>query len=859
MQVRALVAAVTALVVSLAAFPPAVLPPVAAQQTYANHTHADHESASGPDQPAVICGTHLLIEREAEMLRHIPYRTLSEISPSELQTLGMSDTRTFGQLDVEGQTKQFWADNFNTNAKYQVTATLQRVTQHGYVYVDNTRPLSDAALDKIANAWEGIYAKTTALFGDVPDVDGDPHITILLLDIQDEFSISGRGGYIAGYYSSQNQRTTRTSNLREMFYLDTNPAVPDSAGSLQTLAHEFQHMINWNYHKGSGGQDTWLNEGLAEFAAYNAGYGHTSNLGLFLRDTNEDLVDWSYEARDYGTAYLFTLYLWEKYTGDPLVRDLAQHPLLSTDAVDAVLTKHGHGDRFQQVFNKWVVANYLGDSVSAGGIYGYRSLKLVDTLTQGNPENNKTIFRRPTLTNSFTNYPASTNASVHHWAARYYRFTGNAAALNLGFTGRSGTTFGASVIATSADGFAAGSNTIQAFPLADGASGAMAIAGFGATAKSVLVIPSVQQNAPAGASTVTFQLTGGLNDGLTPVTSPTAVATPPAASPTAAATPSAPTPTATAAATTLTPILGSPANDAALTSLGTALTWTLPAGTTQYQLQVVPANGDGPAINLIRNAETSFTIPTPQLGRGDYIMLPGMTYTWRVRATSKASFAPENDPSWGGWASRTFRTATPSAAAMTAVAPANGALLGSLSPVALRWSHPDPSLFYFEIQVSGDTRFDPNPATATSFVWWNLIHGGVTTVQNSWITPALQANATYYWRVRPRVQGDGTPVAWSPTFSFRTSASGTVTATPSATATATLPSGTATPVASATPSGTATPTPVTSATAAPTRTATAVPTVTVTVLPTITVTALPTVTLPPLATATGIPIDNPNE
>ena len=59
-----------------------------------------------------------------------------------------------------------------------------------------------------------------------------------------------------------------------------------------------------------------------------------------------------------------------------------------------------------------------------------------------------------------------------------------------------------------------------------------------------------------------------------------------------------------------------------------------------------------------------------------------------------------------------------------------------------------------------------DPATATTFVWWNLIHGAVTSPLNSWQTPPLAAGTTYFWRLRPRVQGDGTPVGWGPTWRF---------------------------------------------------------------------------------------------
>src|SRR5438552_15139400 len=56
----------------------------------------------------------------------------------------------------------------------------------------------------------------------------------------------------------------------------------------------------------------------------------------------------------------------------------------------------------------------------------------------------------------------------------------------------------------------------------------------------------------------------------------------------------------------------SPPDGASISTLGPTLEWSNPAGTTQYQLQVVPANNDGPGINLIRGgSEGSFAVPAP--------------------------------------------------------------------------------------------------------------------------------------------------------------------------------------------------------------------------------------------------------
>lgn len=213
------------------------------------------------------------------------------------------------------------------------------------------------------------------------------------------------------------------------------------------------------------------------------------------------------------------------------------------------------------------------------------------------------------------------------------------------------------------------------------------------------------------------------------------------------------------------PNLESPPDNFEMTNFGFTLQWRIPtylSTVTQYHLEIRPNSLDGPEINVIRNRDESFAVPAPP---NWYVILPDMKYVWRVRLTDKTTFAPPGDPAWGPWSqTRFFRTPKVSSAEMTAVSPAHGSSIPSEQAVTLQWSHPNPAVFYYELQVSGDPKFDSNPATATSFVWWNLIHGGVTTPPNSWQTPPLQPGVNYYWRVRPRIQGDGTPLLWSQTF-----------------------------------------------------------------------------------------------
>lgn len=238
-----------------------------------------------------------------------------------------------------------------------------------------------------------------------------------------------------------------------------------------------------------------------------------------------------------------------------------------------------------------------------------------------------------------------------------------------------------------------------------------------------------------------------------------------------------PGPYPTAAAITATPTLNSPIDGETVTTFGPTLTWANAPGVTHYHLQLTPAGNDGPGLDLLsgsvnRNAlETVFNVPAPPRWYG---LLPDMTYTWRVRVSDAPEPVSLTDSSWSPWAERRFRTPTAGSEGLEALTPGTGETVTTLTPT-VQWGHNQRDLYYYEVQLSRDPTFNTNPAIATAGVHSLLIHGRTTTPANSYTVPPasrLDDNATYHWRVRPRVQGDGTPVAWSIHFSFSTRSTG---------------------------------------------------------------------------------------
>ena len=107
----------------------------------------------------------------------------------------------------------------------------------------------------------------------------------------------------------------------------------------------------------------------------------------------------------------------------------------------------------------------------------------------------------------------------------------------------------------------------------------------------------------------------------------------------------------------------------------------------------------------------------------------------------------------------------PSSSTITPVSPPSFGEVSTLTPT-LTWANSNAAVFYYEVQVSKDYAFGPN-----AFLYSEYVHGGASTPPNSYVVPEafpLEAGEIYYWRVRPRIQGDGAPLPWSTTYVFLT-------------------------------------------------------------------------------------------
>jgi hypothetical protein len=323
-------------------------------------------------------GTHLFEEETKWLADNYEKETKAEY---QLRTRGFvhyADTKPPEVGDVE----TFTTYNVLKNRPEKIQAFLKKIGRHCYIFVEAGRKVSNTNLEKIKNEFDkNIYPATRDMFGSEwsPGIDGDPRITLLLLDIKDSYNPeNGQKGFTAGYFYAGDEYSSSKnpkSNEREMLYLDINPGNPSTKKFLSVIAHEFQHMIHWNH---DPKEFTWVNESLSQLAPYLCGYGHAPQLSAFLREPDNNLCGWSQDTMlaNYGQVYLWAYYISTHISStEPrrraFVKRMIEQKSQGLSGLNAAIKKQRIKTNAAKLFRNFCVANHLNDSRLSGGDYGY--------------------------------------------------------------------------------------------------------------------------------------------------------------------------------------------------------------------------------------------------------------------------------------------------------------------------------------------------------------------------------------------------------------------------------------------------------------------------------------------------------
>ncbi|MBI3578869.1 MAG: hypothetical protein HY089_05590, partial [Ignavibacteriales bacterium] len=346
---------------------------------------AQFDFQKGSNQSATaypISGCRILWQEEAKIAQYVKEH------PEVLEATRLMK-KTLWNFNV-GDTHAWWASDLTASplSEYSVPATCRAVGQFSYIFVEDASwangNVTQAAVESILVAFEqripvsaakGIYQMDTETFGNPPNVDGDPKIVILILDIKDGWS--GTGGYTAGYFYSLNELPQNTlpagrhSNETEIYYIDCNPGnLKTSFGvtnAASTTAHEFQHMIHWNYDRD---EVTFMNEACSEVASLVCGYSYPGQ-NLYTDNTNISLFPWNSTLADYSRAARWALYLWNQFPNGYL-KSLVANTGTGITGINNALTLYTPTTprRFDDIFQDWLIANNLNDA-SVDPRYGY--------------------------------------------------------------------------------------------------------------------------------------------------------------------------------------------------------------------------------------------------------------------------------------------------------------------------------------------------------------------------------------------------------------------------------------------------------------------------------------------------------
>ncbi|MBF0542929.1 MAG: hypothetical protein HQM08_00775 [Candidatus Riflebacteria bacterium] len=313
-------------------------------------------------------------------------------------------SKVLNQL-VLGQSK-IWFQIFNFDTrKYEIKQTTYVLEgSHCRIFIDDScwqffGSSAFESFEEIALTFdEKIYPSITSWMGK-PEIPShlnlpDDKIYILLSDIKGEQN----SGYIAGFFNSRDLIDDQ-GNQKPLIFMDMNPGRPGNPTDpnnefYRTLAHEFQHLINFSRHLSKSGksEERWVEEGLSLLSEYiysasitsdGIGIPTSPHLARFLEKpeiclTTNSFNEWYQPAtmcRHYGASFLFMYYLLEKFGGSDetsqknLFKEIVGNEKIGVEGIDSSLKKLGSS--FTAALKNWILANYLNDVSLSNGLWGY--------------------------------------------------------------------------------------------------------------------------------------------------------------------------------------------------------------------------------------------------------------------------------------------------------------------------------------------------------------------------------------------------------------------------------------------------------------------------------------------------------
>jgi len=283
----------------------------------------------------------------------------------------------------EGDSLNFWTPSYIDWPSLQhvpqrhLTAVCKKAGMHCYVFVEKGIKQPDQSeINKVVEDFDvHFYDSLTLRYGQVPDVfDRDGKIFILVMN-----EPSWGGYYDPGQQmrdSLVNALWNKHSNEREVIFVSQS----SFSGASEIVAHEFGHLLHWQQDHSpepAGNpvrywEEAWVDEGFSTFAAIYL----TENIfqkdvmddySFFCKNPDIPLIYFS----NYNQVKLFMLFMFEHYGGWQYITNLIRNQADGIAGVESTLKQLGYSESFDDVFEQWVLANYVDDASFGDGKYAY--------------------------------------------------------------------------------------------------------------------------------------------------------------------------------------------------------------------------------------------------------------------------------------------------------------------------------------------------------------------------------------------------------------------------------------------------------------------------------------------------------
>lgn len=351
-----------------------------------------------------------------------PLQSVAEESQKAVKNWQKDDTKALW-IDVPKNRGTGIIDSSSDGLYTQRRATLRAIGQNCYVWVvsgDGSRlTISETQADNLVKKFDYMYSAIREVFGSesdnifhlsggqeiivpISDVsDTETKVNIVVYDIGGDYKVGQQSGVVGyfwpkDYYSKAIDTTKMNStsalaialtNEGKYFYVDSGFLQEYESIVYSTLAHEFQHMVNFGEKTMSSMANATMSSSVLNCSTW-----FTEMLSMVCEDMvqqyldikNEDssigrlvtfaqnyygsgLTDWlngNYVIWSYAGAYAFGAYLARNYGGTELIKEIATNAAVDQEAITQALNVLGINENFESVFEKYAQALVLDNPPS---------------------------------------------------------------------------------------------------------------------------------------------------------------------------------------------------------------------------------------------------------------------------------------------------------------------------------------------------------------------------------------------------------------------------------------------------------------------------------------------------------------